>query len=481
MTEFEQFLKESEGGAETGNIVVFYGRFNPPHSGHLGVVRKLARLAKEQNAEAYISLSGSEDPEKNPLSFDLKKKYVTLMVKKYGIKVCQEPCMKIYDLIRDMAFLSQKKGGGTVTLMAGSDRVPAYQGFAKSLLKKYQARGEIMDVNVEVIEAMERDSDEAFSASQMRAFIKNNDLDGFLEHIPFDDKQAGEQMFLDVKRGMNLAESLKLLKSAGAKIIKEAHISHDASDVRAAAIEMGQKVSEHKNELTGEPDHLWFIGGCVRDEILGKTPNDYDLITTMYYKTYAEMFDTKDIRFRGKQIIVVPIVADEEFETACLHKGEKIEDNLMFRDLTMNAMAQDLATGEIVDPCGGQADMAAEKLNLTDYMKESMSSGGNPVAVLRAIRFYATYGWDFTADSMKTLEAFSKANKGVLKVTPRQFDKDWQKLIKGKNASGALQLIKDLGFHDYLLKSQPLYNGYMSGANQTEDPNAEEDLAEVED
>ena len=475
-SDFQKFLTEGTMPS-TGNIVVFYGRYNPPHVGHLGVVKKLAAMAKEQGGEAIISLSGSEDPEKNPLSFEKKRHYVELMCKPYGVTVDDKPCNKVYDLIRDCAFLSQKRGGGTVTLLAGSDRVPAYQGFAKSLLKKYQGRGEILDVNVVVQEAMARDSAEAFSASQMRAFIKNHDMEGFIEHAPFDDREEAEEMYHDCAAGMNVVE--EAYQPVLGKLLGEAHISHDAGDVRAAAMEMGKEVSEHINELTGEPDHLWFIGGCVRDEVLGKTPNDFDLITTMYYKTYAELFNTKDIRFRGKQIIVVPIVAGEEFETACLHKGEKIEDNLQFRDLTMNAMAQDLATGKIVDPCGGLRDMKAKKLNLTNFMKEAMAAGGQPVAVLRAIRFYATYGWDFTADSLETLKKFSEVNKGVLKVTPRQFDKDWQKLIKGSNVQGALDLIVELGFHDYLMKSQPLYAEYRN-KDAEEKPEPEEPVEGAE-
>lgn len=469
-SDFRRFLLEGILPS-TGNIVVFYGRYNPPHVGHLGVVRKLASLAKKQDGEAIIALSGSEDPEKNPLSFEQKKHYVELMCEPFGVTVDDTPCNKVYDLIRDCAFLCQKRGGGTVTLLAGSDRIPAYQNFAKSLLKKYQSRGEIPDVNVVVEEAMARDSAEAFSASQMRAFIKNGDMDGFIEHAPFSNRAEAKRMYHDCAKGMGVVEHVHV--SILGKLLGEAHITHDAGDVKAAAMEMGKEVSDHINELTGKPDHLWFIGGCVRDEVLGKVPNDFDLITTMYYKTYAELFNTKDIRFRGKQIIVVPVVAGEEFETACLHKGETIEDNLQFRDLTMNAMAQDLATGKIVDPCGGLRDMKAKKLNLTDFMKDAMAAGGQPVAVLRAIRFFSTYGWSFTPDSMETLRKFSEVNKGVLKVTPRQFEKDWKKLIAGANADAALKLIKELGFHDYLAKTQPLYAEYIG--NETDIEQTEEE------
>ena len=75
--------------------------------------------------------------------------------------------------------------------------------------------------------------------------------------------------------------------------------------------DMAKKVSKHINELTGEPDKLYILGGAVRDELMGKTPNDYDLLTTMYYKEYAKLFDTDDIRFRGPRIIVVPVIDGE--------------------------------------------------------------------------------------------------------------------------------------------------------------------------
>lgn len=78
---------------------------------------------------------------------------------------------------------------------------------------------------------------------------------------------------------------------------------------------------------------------------MGKTPNDYDLLTTMYYKDYAKMFDTDDIRFRGSRIIVVPEIDGEQYETGCLTKGMDVEDLLYKSDLTMGALAKDVLTG----------------------------------------------------------------------------------------------------------------------------------------
>ena len=162
---------------------------------------------------------------------------------------------------------------------------------------------------------------------------------------------------------------------------------------------MAQKIGKHVNELSGEPDKLYVVGGAVRDEIIGKKVNDYDLITTMEYKQFAKMFDAEDVRFRGKNIIVVPVIDGEPFETACLTRTMSLEDRLLASDLTMNGMAKDVSTGEIIDPCNGQRDIQNKVINLTDFMKDAMPQGKQPVAVLRCVRFTSIFGWEMTPDT----------------------------------------------------------------------------------
>ena len=62
---------------------------------------------------------------------------------------------------------------------------------------------------------------------------------------------------------------------------------------------------------------------------------------------------------------------------------------------------------------------------------------------------------------MDAIQEFSDINKGKIKITEAQFNKDWNKLLKGKAKDKAIGLIKDFGFHDYLLKTQPLYKKYF--------------------
>lgn len=436
---------------------IFHGRCNPPHVGHLAAFKMLDEAAKEAHGKAFISLTGTQDPESNPLTFEKKYKYVKAAVDSWGldIKVLDRATFKIYDLMRDMSFDCQKDGGGVVHLFAGEDRIESYQKMADSMIKKYQGRGECLDVKVSVEQTMTRDSSMAYSATQMRNHVKEGDIDEFIKHCPFakpttDELKLCEDMFHDVAIGMGIEEEPNQVGPDPYKVTKE----------------MAEKVAATTNQLSGEQNKLYYIGGCVRDLVMGKTPNDLDLVTTMYYKDYANLFNTNDIRFRGANIIVVPVIEGEGFETACLPKGMSLDDRIQHSDLTINSMVQDIVTGEIYDPLGGQEDIKNKIIRNTDFMIEAFGNGQQPVAVLRTIRFYSILDYQLDEDSLNALTAFSVATKGRLKVTNRQFEKDWHKVKKAGREEKFIEMMKSLGLHDYLVDTQPEYSKEKSAMRE---------------
>lgn len=435
--------KTTKENRKMGNISLFIGRFNPVHIGHLNTIKFLSEETKKSHGTAYIGLTNTSDNDSNPLNFKQKVKYMKLATERFNnVKVCETPVFTIYEFIRDMCFECQKSGGGTVTFYAGSDRVPSYKNLCANLLKKYQGRGELEDVELKVVEAMERGSFESYSATKMRQHVKDDDLVQFIDHCPFGSEENNE------KYGTEMFNDIKSVYSGGNAKKKVDHNITSAEDTYQTVKDMSSKIKEHVNEITGKPDRLYVVGGAVRDQVLGKDVNDFDLITTMDYKKFADMFNADDVRFRGKNIIVVPVINGEPFETACLPRSMTLNDRLLASDLTMNAMAKDVETGEIIDPCGGQQDIQRQVINLTDFMKEAMPQGKQPVAVWRCIRFTSIFGWKMTDDTKQTLIQFAKKTRGKLKISEGQFMKDWNKIVKKGAEKRAIQLLKEIGLYD---------------------------------
>ena len=176
------------------NISLFIGRLNPIHVGHLNTIRFISQETRKHHGKAYIGLTNTVDRDKNPLNFKTKKKYVDIALKQFpNVHVFNTPVYAIYDFVRDFCFQCQEEGGGKITFYAGSDRVDSYRKTFTQLLKKYQSRGECEDVELEVVEAMERGSSESYSSTKMRQHVKDGDLVSFVDHCPFGSEEDNEK------------------------------------------------------------------------------------------------------------------------------------------------------------------------------------------------------------------------------------------------------------------------------------------------
>lgn len=219
-------------------------------------------------------------------------------------------------------------------------------------------------------------------------------------------------------------------------------------EMRRITEEMAEKVSEHINQLSGKPDKLYYVGGCVRDEVMGKTPNDFDLITTMYRKDYKEMFNAERIAYRAGNVHVVFAEVDGEiFETAALNAGETIEENLKNRDITMNAMAIDILTGELLDPTGGQDDIKHHIIRATQHTIDLLEQGREPVRVARIIGFCGRTGWELDAGTKSAMMAFADKNDGMLEMTHYQEERCFGKARAAGGGDIVDSLLEECGLY----------------------------------
>ncbi|MBW2013258.1 MAG: CCA tRNA nucleotidyltransferase [Deltaproteobacteria bacterium] len=152
----------------------------------------------------------------------------------------------------------------------------------------------------------------------------------------------------------------------------------------------------------------YIIGGSIRDLLLDRIPTDYDIAVTENPKEFAENM-AKNISGRwikiGKpgQTIIRVVSNDHIFDITSLN-GAFIEDDLKKRDFTINAMAYDLSSKEIIDCLGGLRDLADKKVRMVsaDVFKK------DPIRLMRAYRIGACLNFEIESQTASSISTYAK-------------------------------------------------------------------------
>lgn len=179
---------------------------------------------------------------------------------------------------------------------------------------------------------------------------------------------------------------------------------------------------------------IYLVGGAVRDQLLGLNVKDRDWVVVgadaqtllnLGYQNVGKDFPV----FLHPDTHEEYALARTERKTAKgytgfafdTHQNITLEQDLMRRDLTINAMAQDLS-GSLIDPFGGQRDLRNQILRHV-----SPAFAEDPVRILRTARFAARYGFSVAPETMHLMRAMV-ANGEVDALVPERV---WQELAKG--------------------------------------------------
>ena len=149
----------------------------------------------------------------------------------------------------------------------------------------------------------------------------------------------------------------------------------------------------------------YVVGGCVRDSLLGCTPEDWDITTSATPSQVKALFPkTFDTGIRHGTVTV--LIDHTPFEVTTFRQDgdyvnhrtpaqveftTSIEEDLARRDFTVNAMAYNPSRG-LVDPFGGQKDL--EKSLLRCVGDANLRFTEDALRMLRAVRFSAQKGFD---------------------------------------------------------------------------------------
>lgn len=198
----------------------------------------------------------------------------------------------------------------------------------------------------------------------------------------------------------------------------------------------------------------YIVGGCVRDALLGKEPNDFDITTSAQPNEVAEIFAKYHVIDTGLKHGTLTVVIEKvpvEITTyridgeytdnrhpASVRFTDKIEDDLARRDFTVNAMAYSDKRG-LVDCFGGMCDL--ENGIIRCVGNADARFGEDALRILRALRFAATLGFEIESETKQSIIK----NRFLLKnIAAERIQAEFFKLICGKSAVSIIDEYRDV-------------------------------------
>lgn len=210
------------------------------------------------------------------------------------------------------------------------------------------------------------------------------------------------------------------------------------------------------NALENEGFEAFIVGGCVRDALMGRVPNDWDICTNaLPEQTKAACKEAGFATFdTGIKHGTISVHADHEAFEVTTYRADgsysdgrhpdavtflpDIEGDLLRRDFTVNAMAYHPERG-LVDVSGGRADLATRLLrSVGDPLTRFQEDG---LRVIRALRFSSVLGFDIES---QTALAIHEHKELLAPVAMERISAEFLKLICGASALKILLDYKDV-------------------------------------
>ncbi|MEC8651076.1 MAG: CCA tRNA nucleotidyltransferase [Planctomycetota bacterium] len=212
----------------------------------------------------------------------------------------------------------------------------------------------------------------------------------------------------------------------------------------------------------------WLVGGAVRDHLQGHAPRDYDIATDLAPDAVEAALGAGDPR--AKRLGVVTISSpDGEVTVATLraevaYSDRRRPDAVKFvedlgvdarrRDFTANALYLVPATGELVDPCGGLADLEAGLLRCVGEAAYRLRE--DPLRLLRMVRFAASANLEIEA---ATAAAATAAAGEVSTLSSERVFRELSDMFTGRGRGRALRLLVETGLASALLPEVAAMDG----------------------
>src|SRR5262249_40690266 len=199
---------------------------------------------------------------------------------------------------------------------------------------------------------------------------------------------------------------------------------------------------------------LW-AGGCVRDQLLGLTPKDYDVATSAKPDEIRDLFGRRRTLPIGASFGVITVLGPSDagqievatFRKDAAYSDGRHPDSVTFtdaehdaqrRDFTINGLFFDPVQEEVVDYVGGQADLKAHIIRAIGNPRLRLSE--DKLRMLRAVRFAAPFNFTIDPD---TLHAIQEMAPQINTVSAERIGAELRRMLVDPNRAAALALLRE--------------------------------------
>lgn len=225
-----------------------------------------------------------------------------------------------------------------------------------------------------------------------------------------------------------------------------------------------QEILDVHETMTKAGYQSYLVGGCVRDLLIGREPKDWDLTTNakpeQIQALFEETFYENDYGTVGvvtlsenpklKVIEITPYRIEGKYTNARhpddVKFSDNIHDDLERRDFTINAIAYNPATGELVDEHGGKDDLARKVLVTVGDAHARFEE--DALRMLRAIRIAAEL--DFAIDGT-TMAGIADNAAQLEKISKERIRDEFTRILLSKTPLTAIYMAQKLGVLKYVI------------------------------
>src|SRR4051794_200893 len=222
----------------------------------------------------------------------------------------------------------------------------------------------------------------------------------------------------------------------------------DPARQRAFALEIAEK-------LRGAGFEALWAGGCVRDELLGLTPKDYDVATSATPEEIRDLFGHRRTLPIGAAFGVITVLGPRTagqievatFRTDAAYSDGRHPDSVSFttaehdarrRDFTINGLFYDPLAEKVVDYVNGEEDLKRRTIRAIGDAR--LRLGEDKLRMLRALRFAAAFDFEIDAETFRAIQEMAGQ---ISTVSPERVGAELRRMLLDANRATAVALLRE--------------------------------------